>query len=290
MINAYYRISSSSYKKNKLPGTSKEVCLRNFLEIFPPKQHPFTILADNCDESTLSMVESHVPIFLGNEIHKTSLGNSGAFRHAVDLALERPDNEIVYFVEDDYLHLSSSDPYFPSIPARDLEEGLLRADYVTLFDHPDKYLSEYDNGEITKVYRTLHSHWKHSISTTMTFATRVRTIREDYEIWMRYTEDTHPKDHLIFLELREKERMLGVRIPGSACHVDLTYPDTRHSMDAGKNRNAFMEPWIFPLIEEMMAEKMFGTRDASQFDPYASGLSPGVKRLCIISALTNLLT
>jgi hypothetical protein len=56
------------------------------------------------------------------------------------------------------------------------------------------------------------------------------------------------------------------------------------------NRNSFMEPWIFPLIEEIMAEKIFGTRDASQFAPYAPGMSPGIKRLCIISALTNLLT
>jgi hypothetical protein len=290
VVNVYYRISSSSYQKGKLPGASKEVCLRNFLETFPPEQHPFTILTDNCDEDTLSMVESHVPMFFGNEIHKTRLGNAGSFRRTMDLALERPDNEIIYFVEDDYLHLSSNNPFLPSNPARDLEEGLIRADYVTLYDHPDKYLPEYDNGEIAKIYRTLHTHWKHSISTTMTFAARVSTIREDWEIWMRHTENKHPEDHLIFTELHEKGRTLGVRIPGTACHVDLTYTDKKLTAMGQTNRNAYMEPWVFLLIEEIMAEKMFGTRDASQFDPYASGLSPGVKRLCIISALTNLLT
>ena len=56
VVNVYYRISSSSYQKGKLPGASKEVCLRNFLETFPPEQHPFTILTDNCDEDYLEGV------------------------------------------------------------------------------------------------------------------------------------------------------------------------------------------------------------------------------------------
>jgi len=287
VVNVFYRISSSSYNKGKLPGATKEVCLRNFLETFPQDEHPFTILADNCDDSTTAMVHS---LCRGTTIRETSLGNAGSFRRAGELALDLPDDAVVYFVEDDYLHLTSNDPYFPCNPPLELEEGLLRADYVTLYDHPDKYLSEYSNGEITKTYRTLHTHWKYSISTTMTFATRVGTLRADWETWLRYTGEKHPKDHLIFSELRENGRTLGVRIPGTACHVDLTYGAVHRIRNSRAYRNAYMEPWVFPLVESYLAQRLFGTRDTSQFATYTTSMSPGLKRLMIIAALTNLVT
>ena len=54
------------------------------------------------------------------------------FNMALDLALKQTECEGVYFVEDDYLHHPRSYEI--------LIEGLeLGADYITLYDHPDKY-------------------------------------------------------------------------------------------------------------------------------------------------------
>ena len=68
-----------------------------------------------------------------------------------------------YFVENDYLHHSNARNIL-------LEGFTVGADYVSLYDHPDKYLNANeggnpfieDGGEVTKVYlskgnRTLHN-------------------------------------------------------------------------------------------------------------------------------------
>jgi hypothetical protein len=277
----FYRISSSSYVKGKLPGATKEVCLYNFLECFP--KETVTLIADNCDDQLSELCNS-----TGCEVIKTSLGNARSFRKAVELALELPDDHRVYFVEDDYLHLTTNG-YFESIPARDLAEGLLRADYATLYDHPDKYLMEYECGEITKTYRTMHAHWKRSISTTMTFAAKVSTLREDLEIWHKYTEGKHPEDHFIFTDLNKKGRTLAVRLPGTACHVDLTYYHSKTEfLGRPEHCHGYLEPWVFPLLESILAKKIYGKDDISVWDDYCPRSMPAFKRLMIIASLSNL--
>jgi hypothetical protein len=60
---------------------------------------------------------------------RTHFGHeAGSWRHAAfDIALRKyPDDAIVYFVEDDYLHLPGS--------RRLLLEGIAGADYVSLYD------------------------------------------------------------------------------------------------------------------------------------------------------------
>ena len=167
------------------------------------------VVADRCSDETLNMIKS-----TGLPVVNTDLGNAGSLRFALELALEGSDEDLVYFCEDDYLHLDKA----PKL----LEEGIRRAEYVTLYDHPDKYTSLYDGGEVSKVIKTASSHWRYTVSTCMTFGCRVRTLREDMEIWREFTAGPHPHDHFIFSKLREKRRRLAVCIPGAACHTDLT--------------------------------------------------------------------
>lgn len=237
MINAIYRISDGSYTKAKLPGVTKEVCLRNFLDSFVVGS--ITIMADNCGEDTLTMCRR-----TEKKMMETSLGNAGSIRGAIEMVLDWDDNAIVYFVEDDYLHLRMENVPFESIPERDIAEGLLKADYVTLYDHPDKYLREYQRGEQSQVVRTQHAHWRYSVSTTMTFASTAKVLREDIEIWRKHTEGGHPDDHKIFTELGKKGRKLVVRIPGTACHTDLTY--------SNQKKTVFMDQWAFQTMEQIL--------------------------------------
>ena len=55
-------------------------------------------------------------------------------------------------------------------------------------------------------------------STTMTFASKVKTLREDEDILRKWTGSTYPEDFKMFLELREKERGLITSIPGYSTH------------------------------------------------------------------------
>lgn len=280
MIRVIYRISDGSYTKPKLPGADKELCLRNFLGAVHC-QH-ISILADNCGEATTEMCKKLAAETLGLgqatpgwDIQNTSLGNAGSFKAAIEIALGYDDDDIVYLVEDDYLHIRTSGQYSESIPERDIEEGLIKADYTTLFDHPDKYLREYQAGETAKVVRTQHAHWKLSISTTMTFATRVKTLREDQDVWKKHTEGPHPYDHEIFVDLREKKRSLAVRIPGTACHTDLTHSEQKGQL--------FIDHWASKLLENILLVEM----DFEVRERCLEILPPGnpLKRLMILATI-----
>jgi hypothetical protein len=176
-----------------------------------------TIYADNVRDETLDWITN-----LGCTTVRTNGGSSAAgFRIVLDAALELPDDEFVYFVEDDYLHLPNSRTV--------LLEGLERSHYVSLYDHKDKYISAHNGGnpyidddaaEVTKVFLTNSSHWKLTNSTTMTFATKVSVLKEDAPIWKQYTSGTHPHDFQCFLDLRERGRTLATPIPGYSTHCE----------------------------------------------------------------------
>lgn len=244
--NVFYRISSESYPKPKIPGTTKEICLENFIRIFGNK---IVVVADNCHEPLLKHMEN-----LRLKIFESNFGNSGSFRHALQMAVSLPPESLVYFVEDDYLHLQSA----PQL----LTEAIHYADYVTLYDHPDKYGPMYDGGEVSKVFRTTSSHWRFSQSTTMTFAAQVKTLRADFQEWMAGTENQHPDDHGTFTLLGEKkQRTLAVSVPGVACHTDLTY-----STHVGHNT---MEEWA---VEQALGYLLW------QLEPEASSVVDNMRR------------
>lgn len=233
-MKLYYRISDKSYEKPKLIGATKEVCLMNFCRVFkysifdcnPPE---IRVIADRCERPTIKMLaDSGLPYTL------TDKGNAGSFRVALELAIEEAaDDEPVYFCEDDYLHLDKA----PQLIA----EGIKRAEYLTLYDHPDKYTRDYDGGEISKVIKTTSCHWRYTASTCMTFASRPKILKEDLEIWKEFTDGDHPHDHFIFQKLaKEKRRRLAVCLPGAACHTDLTYSGRMHHM--------LVEPWAIEMM------------------------------------------
>ena len=199
-----YRISDTGYNKTKPDYINNENCLRNFCNIFFDYIYDIHILADNCSEPTMDIIKKFIdPI----NIEKVSIGHgAGTFNLALDNALKWEDDEIVYFVENDYIHLHGS----PQI----LEEGFnLGAPYMTLYLHPDKFISPFqggnpevdqDGGYPTKIFRGETQLFGMFNSTTMTFAAKVKTLREDEAILRKHTVGTHPNDFPMFLELRNK--------------------------------------------------------------------------------------
>jgi hypothetical protein len=156
---------------------------------------------------------------------KVSVGHgAGTFNIALDMALKLADTESVYFVENDYLHTSDA----PSV----LEEGLeFGFSFVTLYDHPDKYLNPSEGGnpfcegksEVTRVYRTNTSHWKLTNSTTMTFAAKASTLRKNEAIIRKWTSGNHPYDYQMFLEIIASGHTLSSPIPGLSTHGEVRW-------------------------------------------------------------------
>jgi len=215
-----YRISDSGYNKVKPNYINNEACLTNAVKVFDDCE--WFIIADNVSKETSDMIERYKS---KDHIYYTSKGNGAAtFNLALDEALKMADNDTVYFLENDYLHKPDSRII--------LEEGFtLGASFVSLYDHPDKYLSPDKGGnpycqggaEDTRVYLTESCHWKITNSTTMTFAAEVKTLKENEGILRKYTAGTHPNDFQMFLELRSLNKLLITPIPGYATHGETAW-------------------------------------------------------------------
>lgn len=217
-----YRISDAGYNKVKPSYINNENCLKNALEVFPWVKYDWSIIADNISEKTNDMVQKYIP---RDHINYISVGHgAGTFNLALDEALQSPNDEIIYFLENDYLHKPGSDKI--------LKEGFnLGASFVSLYDHPDKYISPEQGGnpycdggaEDTRVYLTDSCHWKITNSTTMTFASKVSTLKRVEPILRKYTQGSYPEDFKMFLELREQNELLITSIPGYSTHGETAW-------------------------------------------------------------------
>ena len=216
-----YRISDAGYNKVKPNYINNEKCLANAVKTFGSEN--FIIIADNISDDTFHMICKYVK---SKQITKVSVGHgAGTFNLALDFALNKlEDKEIVYFLENDYLHKPKSKEI--------LEEGFnLGASFVSLYDHPDKYLDPSKGGnpyceggaEDTRVYLSNNCHWKITNSTTMTFAAKVSTLKRCEPILRKHTSQTHPNDFQMFLELRENNELLITSIPGYSTHGETSW-------------------------------------------------------------------
>jgi hypothetical protein len=205
-MKTIYRISDAGYNKVKPDYINNENCLKNFVKVFGNEN--ILIIADNCCEDTIEMIKKYIH---PSKINQVSIGHgAGTFNLALDEALKLDDDEIVYFIENDYIHILGS----PEI----LEEGFdIGASYMALYLHPDKFIPpskggnpevDYDGGYMTKIYRGKTQLFGMFNSTTMTFAAKVKTLKEDEPILRKWTNEKHPHDFNMFLELRDKGKAL----------------------------------------------------------------------------------
>lgn len=225
-----YRISDQSYQVPRLPNATKEHCFINFLNNFLINDiDSLYILADSVGDSLFEFLKSNSPAH--TKLFKVESGSNGAcFRLQLRIAAEVPDGEIIFFHEDDYLYrpnkLDSQHFKFNNFL---IGEGLKRAHYVSLYDHPDKYLLpglggesrvSFLGAEMTEIFLTTGSHWKYTDSTTLTFGVYSQTLRQDLAVWHTYAAGDHPDDFQAFLTLRKLGRKIATPIPGLATHAD----------------------------------------------------------------------
>lgn len=237
-----FRISSNGNPKVKFDYVNKYDCLENLLKVFAGWE--FICVADNCDDILVENLKNK-PFHL---FYETNLGNPGSFWRLYEIALKSiKEDDVLYFAEDDYWHLQDA----PSA----ILEGLTHFDYVTVYDHLDKYQSlsgvvnpyakHQKYSELTEVVYGNNFIWRTSNSTTMTFAAKGKTLRKDADIWAMTKHRSGDYDFEIFTVLTKQvilwrkrylkflrsklkfyfkpKRYLGVCLPGQALHLELAY-------------------------------------------------------------------
>lgn len=217
-MKVYYRISfghmpDSQGKPRNLPNRpqwyNKWLGLENFMTVFA-EHHDITIIADNVDDQVFEKLQN---LYSNIDIQRTNFGhNAGSFLYGLELSLKLDPMTIVYFVEDDYIHHEGSDMI--------IEQGLDIMPYLSLYDHPDKYQGENKN-KACVLLMSEDVHWRTTGSTTMTFASRVKNLQEDRELFYKWCggTDNWTHDFQLFTAISET-RGLITPIPGYATHMD----------------------------------------------------------------------
>ncbi len=209
--------SEVSEKKQRFSNFSKVKCFENFISTLDRDIANVTFFLDLAhgvlkDHFLSKTSEKIVPITEGSE--------TGAFLRLLEYVENQnfKEDTIIYFLEDDYLHrkgyLNVMIEAFNDLPI----------DYLTLYDHKDKYFfKQYENLK-SKVFHTKSTHWRTTPSTTNTYAMRYKTLKRDMEIHRKYSLNRRiSSDHEKFLELTEKGYILVSPIPGWSTHCEPKY-------------------------------------------------------------------
>ena len=209
-IRHCYKSSVESSEQNRPTWwKGKKAVLDNFKRTINPETTNYTIVYDNHRGSILDTFLKDEP-----NVYEIDAGIDGkSFTETLGYVFSQnfDDDTIIYLLEDDYVHRPNWDKI--------LMDGFnLPVDYVTLYDHGDKYQEMYKDF-MTKVLRTELSHWMPTPSTTSTFAAKFKTLKEDADLHIKYSVGYKQRqDHASFMELHQRKRVLISSIPGYSTH------------------------------------------------------------------------
>jgi len=157
-----------------------------------------------------------------NVIEYTGGSDAASFKFCLETMMHSnlQDDDIVYIVEDDYMHR----PNWKLI----LKEAFdnFNVDYVTLYDHPDKYfLTMYEQLQ-SKLLHTQTAHWRTTPSTCNTYAGKWQTFKKHWNTHMKYCNPQHTHDgydHTKFIDLWGQGSNLISSIPGYSTHCEISF-------------------------------------------------------------------
>lgn len=152
-------------------------------------------------------------------IHHTIEFNGGSdkasFFFTWDYAksLELGDRDLVYFCENDYLHVGGwVDKVLELFDTFDVPG------YVALYDHLDKYADSYSN-LVSRIYLTEKCHWRTVPSTCGSFVVNKAILHEDHDV-----HTTFYSDHDKFIQLGEtRGRIIITPIPSLSTHCEVEW-------------------------------------------------------------------
>lgn len=237
MLHILYRFCQQENTKKRPQFFSKKRCLESLIRAFEyvKDRSTFHFICDGeIDQEIISLITDIAKIE-----RLPSVGNSVSFWVTLQKSLSFPEQDLIYFVEDDYLHCPDS-----LVNLLDCQESI-ECDYITLYDHPVRYMPDYELGKdwaVNKetIYVSKFHHWREVESTCMTFASTSRVLKADLPVFKLHVLGRKvPNDRELFRQLQHlgsyqnsalpmlPRRLVGP-IPSLATHCE--------------------EPWLAPVI------------------------------------------
>ena len=215
IFSRHCQFSKFSENRERVNGFSKEACYKNMKNTLDRSTSNLTFLMDG----ELNM---H---FLNNEkefkVENIEGGSQAkSWDSALDYVKERNfnDEQIIYFVEDDYLHLNNWSDIL-------LDGFELNIEHLSLYDHLDKYKLPLYKKLQSSILIGKKCHWRSVPSTTLSFAVKFKNFKKYFNIYKKFNliNEGKTKDHEMFLELWKNGSNLITPIPGYASHMDLAW-------------------------------------------------------------------
>lgn len=187
---------------------SFESCFENLISTLNHPNVELHVVMDK-DKNFTNFIHKFSKFFT---IHSIEAGNdASSFTQTWEIAksLNPNEDDLLYFLENDYLHL---DTWIPKL--RELYNTYNLPHYVSLYDHNDKYFSPMYEDLTSKIFTSSTHHWRTTPSTCGSFIINGKVFYEDYNI-----NTTIKGDHNKFLLLnKEKSRAVITPIPGLSTH------------------------------------------------------------------------
>lgn len=225
MIHVFLRHYNTTGREEWRPSWfDYELCFKNFIKTIKGYDNvSLTIMYDGDDNSNF--------IFnYGYDVVRISAGSDlSSFYQTLNYIenLNLGDSEIIYLLENDYLHLDGwvekVFDFFGNNPNK----------YLTLYDHADKYMDGYSDLR-SKIITTNSHHFRTTPSTCGSFLVKNGILQEDLNYHkllpnLLYTITDVPVDHGKFLILKTlKDREIFSALPGLSTHClnNLLSPNT----------------------------------------------------------------
>lgn len=215
-------VSSNSMNKSRPLWFAKELAFQNLLETKDDNTHIYVML----DIATVDNYEDHfgfkysdthgvkvIPMKGGTDAHSFI----NMIEYVCELQSVIDHNAIIYLLEDDYIHR----PGWCQALREAFEQDI--GDYVTLYDHPDKYIDKRLYGNLhAKISVTNSCHWRTTPSTTNTYAMRYKTLLFSKEDHLRFSCKIvgFTFDHAKFVFFNNIGKRLVSAIPAYSTHVE----------------------------------------------------------------------
>jgi hypothetical protein len=217
-VHAKAEASSRDPNKRRPAWFSYEACFRNLLStiIADPlgSRVELTLVFDGTEADFLDDFSSR---YFANKDYgiKLQFIKGGSDRNSSLISLhmantaDMPDDDLIYILENDYLH----QPGWVSKVFELYSSGIV-FDYVSLYDHRDKYFLDIYKELTAKIFVSHSHHWRTAPSTCASFVMSKKVLREEYE-----THIAGIPDYFLFGKLtNEQKRILLTPIPGLATH------------------------------------------------------------------------
>lgn len=197
--------------------TLMRVCLHSFVRSCQQVNNldvQLNILLDGCPDEWVTIARCAALDIPHNIIMLDGIGNKPSFLKQLEMALDGPDDEFVYFAEDDYLYRKEAVTKMLNFAQFGFE------DFITLYDHPDRY-SRGDDRSLPNYIEVWDWHWRTVESTTMTFGAQRSTIRNAEGIIREYACEGRRMWYPILMERSQFywHPFLWSPIPSLATHV-----------------------------------------------------------------------